>query len=43
MILPMEHSAEAMWGTNVSGQNVYPMYKVDIITQKQVVAKTYEV
>lgn len=30
-------------GTNISGQNVYPMYKVDIITQKQEIAKTYEV
>ncbi len=30
-------------GTNISGQSVYPMYKVDIITQKQEIAKTYEV
>lgn len=31
-------------GTNISGQSVYPMYKVDIITQKpRRIAKTYEV
>ncbi len=30
-------------GVSVAGQSVYPMYKVDIITQKQKIAKTYEV